>query len=142
MKRNEFIAQTAARWGFAERGDESGLFITLEHVKQLADMLEKEKCAPWLEPTEQRDMMDALPEILPKMMDKMGLSMPGRLPDPALGVAIVDVKTPGTSVAAMLADLSKQIPPQAAVPPGTWELCFRPSSISNGGIVLPGHAAN
>jgi hypothetical protein len=139
MKREEFIAQTAARWGFAERGDEKGTADTILQAVKLADALEKRNLAPWLIPTEQRELIDDIPKIVKTLMAETGISLPGAAPyePPVVSVALINVASP-CSVAKIMSDLSNNLPPTAAIPAGEWEICFRPAIIDKSGIILPG----
>jgi hypothetical protein len=141
MKREEFIAQTAARWGFAERGDEKGTADIIQQAQALAVALEKRNLAPWLIPTEQRELINELPKIVKVLMAEMnGPNLPRSYADSSgavLSVALINVAAP-SSVAKIMSDLSKNLPPTAAIPAGEWEICFRPALIDKSGLIMPG----
>ena len=148
MKREEFIAQTAARWGFAERGDEKGTADTIRQAEQLAVALEKRNLAPWLIPTEQRELINDIPKIVKGIMEETGNAIFQRPPEPlpksygdssapALSVALINIMAP-SSASKILKELAMSLPPTAAIPAGEWEICFRPALIDKSGLIMPG----
>jgi hypothetical protein len=141
MKKEEFIAVTSARWGFAERGDEKGTADIIQQAQALAVALEKRNLAPWLIPTEQRELINELPKIVKVLMAEMnGPNLPRSYADSSgavLSVALINVAAP-SSVAKIMSDLSKNLPPTAAIPAGEWEICFRPALIDKSGLIMPG----
>lgn len=134
MRRSEFTARTAAMYA---AWNQNAPEIAVSAALALAEELEKNGVAPWAEPTEQELLMDTLPERFKKIMDNLGYGpLAPRVPEAFLGTAVLEVKTP-SAVKSILSDVAKGLPVNAALPPGKWELGFRPVSETPGGLVLP-----
>lgn len=60
----------------------------------------------------------------------------------SIPVAAIQIGPGPASIAKIFTDLGGKIPVESGVPPGSWEIVFRPSKANPAGLVLPGGVPN
>ena len=150
MTKAEFIANTAALFMSHCAGNplvsryegepSVGTDAQVAQAMDLAEALEKQGNAPWLEKSPQQKELSSIVETMKEFAEGVQ-SRPA--PDLTFNpIVVVQVQAPGAALAGILRDIAGKLPPNAGLLPGPWEIGFRAASMSDAGILMPGGKIN
>lgn len=120
--RKEFISEIVVSYvhgtGEVLRNPES----VIDRAEELADALERREQAPWVLNATEKAFLEKPPEDIASPFQML------------VGVS---VSAPGAALCNVFKDLSTKFPANDALPPGDWEIGFRPAAVQ-GKLILPG----